>query len=86
MRDENDKTERLFNDEISYKFLFMCVVTAVDCPVEWKQNQIRQQPLSIYESKLPQIQGQITMQLVNELLDLPELAGGKVDKAFDELF
>ena len=32
LRDENDRTERLFNDEISYKFLFMCIVTAPDCP------------------------------------------------------
>ena len=26
------------------------------------------------------------MQLINDLLDLPEFAGGKVDKAADDLF
>ena len=83
--EENQKSEKLMNNYMSYKFLFNLVLTAPDCPHRWKNNTLKPQPYSIYSQKDNLIMGPV-QQLICDLLDLPAFAGGRFDDAYDELF
>ena len=83
--EENQKSEKLINDMLSYKFLFNMVLTAPNCPHKWKNNVLKPQPYSIYSKKDQMVTGPL-QQFICDLLDLPAFAGGRFDSAYDELF
>ena len=84
MGEENQKQEKLIQETVSFKFLFNLIISAPDC-TKFKSDILPEPTTSIYSMK-DQTLTQPVRTFINDLLDLPELAGGDMGEAFEKLF
>ena len=85
MCEDNQNNERLRNNTLQYKYLFNLIIVAPECPHKFKNNTIKPQPQSVYVEKDAMMQGPL-QHFVNQMLDLPAFAAGRIDDAYDEIF
>lgn len=75
------------NKAVPYKFIYDTIVGAPQCPVKFKDDDLKRQQFSIYQNIDHLVQSNPDlMNLIQELLKKQVMAGGRCDQAFDEFF
>ena len=83
--EENQKTQRLLNNTVSYEFLYGMISTAPDCPEKFRNQSIKPQPYSIYSETSDRLSPQC-LELIQDILQHDQIIAGNVAQCYDEIF